>query len=58
MNGDPIIGTRSLISTLSTLKQATMDDTQDIRVALRSAIEELVAGFEQEIATMPVEGEE
>ena len=58
MNGDPIIGTRSLISTLSALRQATMDDTQDIRVALRSAIEELVAGLEQEIASMPVEGEE
>ena len=58
MNGDPIIGTRKLMGTLSALRQATMDDTQDIRESLRSAIDELVAGFEQEIATMPVEGEE
>jgi hypothetical protein len=30
-----------------------MDETKDIRESLRSAIDELVAGFEQEIAAMP-----
>jgi hypothetical protein len=30
-----------------------MDETQDIRESLRDAIDELVAGFEQEIAAMP-----
>jgi hypothetical protein len=49
----PLMSTRGLISTLSTLRQATMDETQDIRESLRSAIDELVAGFEQQIATMP-----
>jgi len=33
------------------LRKATMDETQDIRESLRSAIDELVEGFEQ--ATMP-----
>lgn len=51
MNGDPIVGTRGLIKTLSTLRQATMDETQDIRESLRSAIDQLVAGFEKDIET-------
>jgi len=49
----PLMSKRGLISTLSTLRNATMDETQDIRESLRSAIDELVEGFEQEIATMP-----
>ena len=52
-NGPPVIDAKGLITTLTTLRQATMDDTQDIRESLRSAIDELIAGFEQEIATMP-----
>jgi len=51
--GSPVIDAKGLIETLSTLRKATMDETKDIRESLRSAIDELVAGFEQEIATMP-----
>lgn len=53
-DGSPVIDAKGLIKTLSTLRQATMDETQDIRESLRSAIDELIDGFEQEIATMPV----
>jgi hypothetical protein len=53
VNGTPKIGYSELITTLVTLRKATMDETQDIRESLRDAIDELVAGFEQEIATMP-----
>ena len=52
-NGAPVIDAKGLISTLVTLRKATMDETQDIRESLRDAIDELVAGFEQEIAAMP-----
>ena len=52
-NGSPLTRATDLISTLTTLRQATMDETQDIRESLRSAIDELVAGFEQQIAAMP-----
>jgi len=52
-NQGPLMSKRGLISTLSTLRNATMDETQDIRESLRSAIDELVEGFEQEIAAMP-----
>jgi hypothetical protein len=52
-NGAPVIDAKGLINTLSTLHRATMDETKDIRESLRSAIEELVEGLEQEIATMP-----
>jgi hypothetical protein len=52
-DGSPVIDAKGLITTLTTLRKATMDETQDIRESLRSAIDELVAGFEQEIATMP-----
>jgi hypothetical protein len=55
VNGTPKIGYSELITTLTTLRNATMDETQDIRESLRDAIDELVAGFEQEIAAMPVE---
>ena len=56
-NEGPLLAKRELIKTLSTLRQATMDETQDIRESLRSAIDELVEGFEQEIAAMPAEDE-
>ena len=49
----PVASTVDIIKTLSTLRQATMDETRDIRESLRSAIDELVEGFEQEIAAMP-----
>lgn len=52
-DGSPVIDAKGLIKTLATLRKATMDETQDIRESLRDAIDELVAGFEQEIATMP-----
>jgi hypothetical protein len=52
-DGAPVIDAKGLISTLVTLRKATMDETQDIRESLRDAIDELVAGFEQEIAAMP-----
>jgi hypothetical protein len=53
VDGVPVTTSTTLIKTLATLRKATMDETQDIRESLRSAIDELVAGFEQEIATMP-----
>jgi hypothetical protein len=49
----PVSTKLDLITTLVTLRKATMDETQDIRESLRDAIDELVAGFEQEIAAMP-----
>jgi hypothetical protein len=49
----PVAATSDLIKTLATLRKATMDETQDIRESLRDAIDELVEGFEQEIAAMP-----
>jgi hypothetical protein len=49
----PVSTKADLIKTLSTLRQATLDETQDIRESLRSAIDELVAGLEHEISTMP-----
>jgi hypothetical protein len=57
-NGSPVIDAKGLINTLTTLRKATMDETQDIRESLRDAIDELVEGFEQEIATMPAEDSE
>mgnify|MGYP001236683813 CR=1 FL=1 len=53
-DGSPVIDAKGLIKTLSTLRKATMDETQDIRASLRSAIDELVAGFEHEIATQEI----
>ena len=52
-DGAPVIDAKGLIKTLSTLRKATMDETQDIRESLRDAIDELVEGFEHEIAAMP-----
>jgi hypothetical protein len=52
-NGIPVIDAKGLIETLATLRQATMDEAQDIRESLRAAIDELMEKFEQQIATMP-----
>ena len=54
-NGYPVIDAKGLIDTLVTLRNATLDETQDIRESLRSAIDELVEGFEQAIAEEGVE---
>jgi hypothetical protein len=51
----PVAATSDLIKTLVTLRKATMDETQDIRESLRDAIDELVEGFEQEIAAGTME---
>ena len=56
-NGIPVIDAKGLIETLATLRQATMDEAQDIRESLRAAIDELMEKFEQQIATMPAEDE-
>jgi len=55
MNRDPIIGTRSLISTLSTLRNATKDETtlEGLRDSIGNAIGGLIEKYEAEIATMP-----
>jgi hypothetical protein len=53
VDGRTVTRNVDLIKTLSTLRKATMDETQDIRESLRDAIDELVEGFEQEIAAMP-----
>jgi hypothetical protein len=60
MNRDPIIGTRKLISTLSTLRNATKDETtlEGMRDALADAIGGLIENLEHEIATMPAEESE
>jgi hypothetical protein len=52
MNGDPIIGTRRLISTLSTLRNATKDENtlEGMRDALADAIGGLIENLEHEIA--------
>ena len=55
-NGSPLTSTRELISTLSTLRNATKDETtlEGMRDALSDAIGGLIEKFEHEIATMPV----
>ena len=57
MNNDPIIGARSLIKTLSTLRKATMDETtlEGLRDSIGNAIGGLIENLEHEIATMPAE---
>ncbi|ADD94056.1 hypothetical protein [uncultured phage MedDCM-OCT-S01-C1] len=53
--GAPVIDAKGLISTLSTLRNATKDETtlEGMRDALADAIGGLIEGFEHEIATMP-----
>ena len=54
-NGAPVIDAKGLISTLTTLRNATKDETtlEGMRDALADAIGGLIEGFEHEIATMP-----
>ena len=55
-NGAPVIDAKGLISTLSTLRNATKDETtlEGMRDALADAIGGLIENLEHEIATMPV----
>ena len=57
MNRDPIIGAKRLISTLTTLRNATRDEAtlEGLRDALSDAIGGIVQNLEHEISTMPVE---
>jgi len=54
-NGAPVIDAKGLISTLSTLRNATKDETtvKGLRDAISDAIGGLIEKFENEIATMP-----
>lgn len=54
-DGSPVIDAKGLISTLSTLRNATKDETtlEGMRDALSDAIGGLIEKFEHEIATMP-----
>ena len=54
-NGSPVIDAKGLITTLSTLRKATMDETalEGMRDALADAIGGLIENLEHEIATMP-----
>ena len=53
----PVISTRDLIETLSTLRASTLDETVDVRQALASACDKLIEKFEsmQEVATQEIE---
>jgi hypothetical protein len=55
-DGSPVIDAKGLISTLSTLRNATKDETtlEGMRDALADAIGGLIENLEHEIATMPV----
>jgi hypothetical protein len=55
MNNDPIIGSRRLIDTLSTLRKATMDETtlEGLRDSIGNAISGLIENLEHEISTVP-----
>jgi hypothetical protein len=55
-NGAPVIDAKGLIKTLSTLRNATKDETtlEGMRDALADAIGGLIENLEHEIATMPV----
>ena len=54
-NGSPVIDTKGLISTLTTLRNATKDETtlEGLRDSIGNAIGGLIEKFEAEIATMP-----
>ena len=54
-NGAPVIDAKGLISTLSTLRKATMDETtlEGLRDSIGNAIGGLIEKFEAEIAAMP-----
>lgn len=59
-DGSPVIDAKGLITTLSTLRKATMDETtlEGMRDALADAIGGLIENLEHEIATMPAEDSE
>jgi len=59
-DGSPVIDARGLITTLSTLRNATKDETtlEGMRDALADAIGGLIENLEHEIATMPAEDSE
>ena len=58
-DGAPVIDAKGLITTLSTLRNATKDETtlEGMRDALSDAIGGLIEEFENQIATMPAEDE-
>jgi hypothetical protein len=55
-NGAPVIDAKGLISTLSTLRNATKDETtlEGMRDALAGSISGLIEGLEHEIATQEI----
>ena len=60
VNGNrPVLTTCDLIETLSTLRNATQDETIDVRQALASACDKLIEKFEsmQEVATQEISDE-
>lgn len=59
-NGSPLTRTVDLIKTLSTLRNATKDETtlEGLRDAIGNAIGGLIEEFENQIATMPAEVEQ
>lgn len=59
-DGSPVIDAKGLIKTLSTLRNATKDETtlEGMRDALADAIGGLIESLEHEISTMPAEGSE
>jgi len=59
-DGSPVIDAKGLISTLSTLRNATKDETtlEGLRDSIGNAIGGLIEKFENEIATMPAEDSE
>ena len=54
-SGSPVIDAKGLITTLSTLRNATKDETtlEGMRDALADAIGGLIENLEHEISTMP-----
>ena len=59
-NSGPLMSKRGLISTLSTLRQATQNETtlEGLRDSIDNAIGGLIENLEHEISTMPAEGSE
>ena len=58
-DGSPVIDAKGLIKTLSTLRNATKDETtlEGLRDSIGNAIGGLIEEFENQIATMPAEDE-
>ena len=56
-DGSPVVDARGLIETLATLRNATKDETVDVRQALASACDKLIEKFEamQSTATQEIE---